>query len=134
MDTRPPETLAYKNFTDAFPEPQTKPSLDIVLDYKGGFPATPEKQTVKFIFKFETQLNTSLTDEEINAQMRYIKEIVDDEEVMLEIAYNALQKVIAPGYSSLAEQKNKKSLTREEAKQKLNKLREWLHKKQGVKK
>ena len=93
MDTRPPDTLSYKNFTEAFPEPTTKPSLDIVLDYKGGFPATPEKQTVKFTFSFITQLDTSLTGEQLEAQMRYIKELVDDEEVMLEIAYNALQKI-----------------------------------------
>jgi hypothetical protein len=124
MDTRPPDTLAYKNFTDAFPEPTTKPSLDIVLDYKGGFSATPEKQTVKFIFKFQTQLDTSLTEEQIQAQMRYIKELVDDENVMLEIAYNALEKVTAPGYSSLSEQK-KKSFTREEAKQLRKMLKEW---------
>lgn len=132
MDTRPPDTLSYKNFTDAFPEPTTKPSLDIVLDYKGGFPATPEKQTVKFIFKFETQLDTSLTEEQIQAQMRYIKEIVDDEDVMLEIAYNALQKLTAPGYSSLSEQKKKK-ITIQEAKEMRKKLKEWMKNRQGVK-
>ena len=140
MDTRPPDTLAYKNFTDAFPEPTTKPSLDIVLDYKGGFPATPEKQTVKFIFKFQTQLDTSLTEEQIQAQMRYIKELVDDEDVMLEIAYNALEKITAAGYSESAvldsfnvNEQKKKKITIQEAKEMRKKLKEWMKNRKGVK-
>jgi len=112
--------------------PDWKPDLKISTDYSGGFPATPEKQTVEFVFSLNIILNTSQIEEELNKSMRYIKEIVDDEDIILHIANDSLVKIMAPGYSSLSEQKKKK-ITIQEAKEMRKKLKEWMKNRQGVK-
>jgi hypothetical protein len=110
--------------------PTWKTDLRIPFDYKANLGSNNSSEDVeklrfaKFIFDMTIVLDTSLSDELLEMHMRWIKEVVDDEDIILEIAYNTLQKVLAPGYGSLSEQKKKKA-TIEESKKLRKLLKEW---------
>lgn len=109
--------------------PTWKVDLVTKLDHKSTFGERSAEDIAKqqyatFTFNMVIQLDTSLSEQMLEMHMRWIKEVVDDEDIVLEIAHNTLQKILAPNYSSLSEQKKKK-ITIEESKRFRKLLKEW---------
>jgi len=109
-----------------------EPSIIMTDNYRGGFPATPEKKTLEIKFNLEIVLNKALTDDDLEYALRFIQHIVDDEDVILNIAHSQLNQVLStPALLSLRE--GKKKITIQEAKEMRKKLKEWMKAKQGKK-
>jgi hypothetical protein len=106
-----------------------EPSITIRQNHRGGFPATPEKQTVEVKFYLKMQLDRTLTEQQVEYALRFIKQIVDDEDVILSIAYAQLKQVLStPALVSLQERRN----SFEQSKKLRKLLKEW-YVKQGKK-
>ena len=109
-----------------------EPSILMIDNYRGGFPATPEKKTLEIRFFLKIVLDKTLTDDQIEYALRFIQHIVDDEDVILNIAHAQLNQVLStPALVSLKE--GKKKITIQEAKEMRKKLKEWMKAKQGKK-
>jgi hypothetical protein len=106
-----------------------EPSIIIRQDYRGGFPATPEKKTTEIKFYLKIQLDRTLTEEQVEYALRFVQHIVDDEDVILNIAHAQLNQVLAtPDLVKLQEKRN----SIEQSKKFRKLLKEWYIK-QGKK-
>ncbi len=106
-----------------------EPSILMIDNSRGGFPATPEKKTLQIRFFLKIVLDKTLTDDQIEYALRFIQHIVDDEDVILNIAHAQLNQVLAtPDIVKLQERRN----SIEQSKKFRKLLKEWYIK-QGKK-
>jgi len=109
-----------------------EPSIVIEARYRGGFNGTSEKPATQIKFYLKMELDRSLTEEQVEYALRFVKQIVDDEDAILNIAYAQLNQIMDTPIAARNPLAEKKIISREQSKQLRKLLKEWYIK-QGKK-
>ena len=109
-----------------------EPSITIEQKYRGGLSGTSQKPATQIKFYLRMELDRALTEEQVEYALRFVKQIVDDEDAILNIAYAQLNQVMDTPIAARNPLAEKKIISREQSKQLRKLLREW-YTKQGKK-